>query len=510
MVARHSPGEARPTTPLQQANARAYNLDAEASVLGGIFLRNEVLVLLHDLEVEDFYSPKHQAVFQAMRNLEATAVGEGAPRIDPVLVDAELDRQGRSEAVGGLGYLSELTLRVPSAENTEHYAKILKEHRLTREVIRALGDAEAILADPDDEVTGQDAVNLVVSRLQRVEIATTDRGKPMGEHIEVAYHRLVADLESKAAGRPVHPGIPTGIAPIDRNLGGIPYAVETVIGGRPSAGKTTVAIALANADMTLNDDDPLYFSCEDGGGSFALRRLAQSSGVSTTDLITRNLNGEQLARVTEAYERLRASPDTLVMANGMQVEDVCRYVRSFRRRRSGKLGLSRTRGRLVVFDYLQKAAIGDEFRGRRHEGIGHITRKLSWLAQEESYEPGNEMAVVVLSQLGRAVDQRDDPTPLLSDFKDSGDIEQDAKVAIGLIYWHGYDAKKEASLLEAHVLKNYNGPSGAIVSLHWDRPTHTISDSAVELYAARERAGGYLRDMDDYYRGAPPPEDPRR
>lgn len=494
-----------PPSPSTQAVLRAVNLDAEASVLGGIFLRNEVLALLVDLEVEDFYSPKHQAVFQAMRNLEATS----SP-IDPVLVDAELDRVGRSEAVGGLGFLSELTLRVPSAENVEHYAEIIRGHRLTRDVVRATVDVVAVLADPGDDVTGQDAIDMLVQRVQRIEVGTSDRGKPMGEHIDVTYARILTDLEAKAAGRPIHPGMPTGLGPIDRAMGGVPYSVLTVIGGRPSAGKSTVGMALANAAMTLGDDDPLYFSYEDSGTSFALRRLAQSSGIATNRLITRDIGGDELRLLSEAHARLRASPDTLVMAAGMPIEDALRYARSYRRRRTGKLGLSRTRGRLTIFDYFQKMPMNPEFKGRRNEAIGHITRMLSWYAQEESHEAGNEVAVVGMSQLGRAVDQRDDPTPQLGDFKDSGDIEQDAKVAIGLVYWHAYDAKRPRELLEAHILKNYNGESGAVVSLHWDRETHTISDTAMDLGHARGRAGGFLREADDYYRDAPLPEEPRR
>src|SRR5678816_616129 len=101
---------------------KPHNLDAEASVLGGIFLRNEVLAQLDTLEVEDFYSPKHQAVFTAMRNLEATA-----KPIDPVTVEAELQRQGKLETVGGLAFLGELALRVPSADNVIHYAEIVQD-----------------------------------------------------------------------------------------------------------------------------------------------------------------------------------------------------------------------------------------------------------------------------------------------------------------------------------------------------------------------------------------------
>src|SRR5688572_3029099 len=124
-----------------------HNLDAEASVLGGIFLRNDVLSQLDTLEVEDFYSPKHQAVFQAMRNLESAA-----KPVDPVTVQDELTRIGRLEAVGGLSFLLELTLRVPSVENVIHYAAIIQDKHAAAKVMRAASEILEKGYDDDQEV----------------------------------------------------------------------------------------------------------------------------------------------------------------------------------------------------------------------------------------------------------------------------------------------------------------------------------------------------------------------
>lgn len=124
-----------------------HNLDAEASVLGGIFLRNDALSQLDTLEVEDFYSPKHQAVFQAMRNLESAA-----KPIDPITVEAELGRMGRLEAIGGLAFLLDLTLRVPSVENVLHYAQIIQDKHAAAKVMRAASEILEKGYDDDAEV----------------------------------------------------------------------------------------------------------------------------------------------------------------------------------------------------------------------------------------------------------------------------------------------------------------------------------------------------------------------
>jgi replicative DNA helicase len=476
----------KPESQIAAAMRKASNPDAEEAVLGGIFFRNDLLPQLEFLGPDDFCDPRHQAVFMAIRNLEIT-LGSDEAKIDAITVEAELQRLGKLDAVGGLAFLASIACRVPTPDNAIEYAKIVHQNHITRQVIRASGHTVDLLAEGG--IVGEEAVEVAFNAIQRIEVgAISDRANTMGSYVDQAMRQFMADLAAKDAGEKFMPGMPTGISALDRRMGGVPFSVLSMVGARPAAGKTTFAMKLVAAAKSLGDDDPLVFTYEDSGISFAHRQLAQASGVPTHRIISRDVDRHEMTRLHRAAESLRTSPDSLVMAAGMSVEDLARNVRAYRRRRSGRAGLSRTRGRLIVVDYLQKMPINPEFRGKRNEGIGHITRSLSWLAQEESQRSGDEIAVVALSQIGREVDKRDDPTPQLSDFKDSGDIEQDCKMAIGLIYWHGYNKDRDPRLLEAHILKNHNGPSAGVVQLDWDRETHTISDSAGEVAISRRRA----------------------
>ena len=158
-----------------RAMHRHKNLDLERSVLGGIFLTPDLILQMPDTMVDDFVAPQHQAIWQAMRTLEATNV-----KIDWLTVELELQRVGRLEAVGGLAYLGELTLLVASPDNVLHYAGVLKQHRVTRDVVMALSESIAILANYEEDVAGEDAIHLASDRLQRIEAGTVERGKTMG------------------------------------------------------------------------------------------------------------------------------------------------------------------------------------------------------------------------------------------------------------------------------------------------------------------------------------------
>ena len=168
---------------------KPHNLDAEASVLGGIFLRNEVLAQLDTLEVEDFYNPRHQAVFMAMRNLESVA-----KPIDPVTVEAELQRLGKLDAVGGLAFLAELTLRVPSPDNVVHYAEIVQEKRAAAKVIEAAG--EILEKGYEDEGDVKEYLDLAE---QKIFAVTQTRDKSGPESIKSLIKKVFSSLDERFA-----------------------------------------------------------------------------------------------------------------------------------------------------------------------------------------------------------------------------------------------------------------------------------------------------------------------
>lgn len=432
--------------------------ESEAAVLGGIFLRNDVLASL-PLEVEDFYDPRHQAVFQAMRGLEATM-----RPIDPVTVDAELMRLGRSEAIGGLGFLSELTLRVPVADNVRHYAAEVVRLANRRAAIRALTDRAHALQTLDDETDGDDAIVNAIADLQRIDLRTPDPTVPLGESVKREMARIGRDVEERQMGRHVG-GMPTGLAELDEKVGGLPIGVTTLVLGETGHGKSTLAMKFLRAAVEMAKDEPLCFSYEDGHTSFAQRRLAQASRVPTRNIARRAFYGDNLRDIASGAPMAMASRERIAAFRGQGVDELCRTVKRLRAR-GPKLGGASV-GRLVVVDYLQ--AIPRPFRKGlgTPDAIGEQARALEDLAAQE------QIAVCVMSQVNDEPSRRDDHRPQGRDVAGGRDPFKGCKLCLGIYRPAEYDEQANPNAGELLVLKNNQGPLG-MVPIRLDLETHSI------------------------------------
>ena len=223
-----------------------HNLDVEASILGGVLLRRECLDLpdVDRLTVEDFYSPKHQAVWMAMQNLKSQL----AP-IDPVTVEAELARLGKSDAVGGLAFMGELACRVPSPDNVARYARTASDLAIRRAAIVAAGEVVDRLFEADDEdedLNGAAAVQYALRRLEAIDQRATSRARTIGDIVVERARQVYQLLGEREAGREVTTGIPTGIGDFDARIGGLSPGILVVIGARPSMGKSSLLLAIAD------------------------------------------------------------------------------------------------------------------------------------------------------------------------------------------------------------------------------------------------------------------------
>lgn len=437
--------------------------DAEAAVLGGVLLNNGVLVSL-PLEVEDFYDPKHQAVYQAMRCLEATM-----RPIDPVTVEAELARVGKSEAIGGLGFVSELSLRVPIADNVRHYAAIVIRLANRRAAIRALTDRAYALATLDDETDGEDAIVDAIGALQRIDLRTPDPTIPLGESVRREFDRISREADERLAGRHVG-GMPTGLTELDEKVGGLPIGVTTLVLGETGHGKSTLAMKFLRAAVEQAGDEPLCFSYEDGHTSFAQRRLAQATRVPTRAIARRTFNSGHMRDLAAGAGAAMKSRERIAAYRGQTVEELCRTVRRLRAR-GPKLG-GATVGRLVVVDYLQ--AIPKPFRRgiSTPEAIGEITHALEDLAAQE------QIAVAVMSQVNDEPARRDDHRPQGRDVAGSRDPFKGCKLCLGIYRPAEYDEQADPRFGELLILKNNQGPLG-MVPIRLDLETHTIRDAEV-------------------------------
>lgn len=453
------------------------NIDAEASILGGILLRNDVLALVDTLEVDDFFDHKHKVVFQAVRNLESAKVP-----IDIVTLENEIAKAGKLEAVGGVAFLGELTLKVPTADNVVAYAKIVRDHRITREVRLMIG--EVLTEAETDGVEGEQLVHDVTVALLSV---ATGQERPiytMGQLITAEAERVRTDVEARLAGSVVFAGVPTGITELDEKTGGHPRGVPTVYIARPMCGKTTLAMNLAMGSKRLAGVESLLATYEDGLASFGQRGLGQESQISTELLRARRVSEGDLDTIAAAVTRGQVRTEGILPAAGMSAEALVRRVRreNLVRRHRGQAPY----GQLIV-DYIQKMPMPQHAKSR-DEGLTHIGAVLSAFAQDE------DIALVILAQLNREVERRDDKIPKLSDIRDSGSIEQDGKLIIALHRPWLYEPNKKDStgklvytpnMLNLWCLKNHQGEAMWTIPLWWDVATHTICNSQLDHGAAR-------------------------
>lgn len=457
-------------TPKQHSD-----LEAEASVLGGILWRNDVLGKLADLEVEDFYSPKHQSVFSAMRNLEST----GVP-IDQVTLRAELVRQGRWESlggdVGGQAFLLEIALRCPSPDNALHYAGIVTQHRVTRQLLEIIADSLYSLKCGDEGVPrGDDAVQWVSSRLGQIrprsEQATVTVGEIVRERIR-DYDRIAMERET---GIRSMTGLPSGVARLDSVMGGYQRGIVTTLCGRPAMGKTSGGMAAADACSSAGYGVHV-FSLEDPRAMYADRVVGRMG-----DLAVNTLRRAEFDR--DEFDRMRSAVGRADKRTNWKVDDrsgltAPEIVRAWRR--AGEKNATQ----LVVVDLLQRIRKTDP----RMKTYDHVTEVMHLLSDAAK---ADKIAVLLLAQLNREVERRDDKRPIMSDLQDAGTVEQDSKCIVGFYrgsyYYgqpkHGIDyedgepipsRERFEQTVQLVILKDSNGATGRVFG-RWHGPTTSLS-----------------------------------
>ena len=437
------------------ARVLPHDLAAELSVLGGILLRPSTLALLVTVEVDDFYAPAHRAIFGAMRNLESSY-----KPIDAVTIGDALASAGQDVIQGVVG---EAALCVPTVENILHYVEILKRHRATRDLMLAASD---FVERCYGGASGSDAIDELSGTIGRITAGRgEDRGRALGDLIRDEFRAIEQEADDLANGKKVTVGIPSGIASLDRFTGGIPFGIPTLIIARPGQGKTTMAMRIAWAASEYADDTPLVYSYEDGRQSFAQRALAQTTGVATQTIRSRQFLQGDLSKIAARQKQCFSRREVIVQAAGMGVEELCRDVRARRMRNPGK-------HRTVLVDYVQRIPLPRMQGATTADRIAEVSNRLTDMAAIEG------VAFVLCSQLNRDIEKRgaDDSRPKLSDIRGSGALEQDGKLILGL---HREDPA--SSKLEILVLKNHNGEAGTVAEAWWHLSTHTICNSPADL-----------------------------
>ena len=422
-----------------------HSIDAEQSVLGGLLIDNGAFDKVGDVVTDgDFYRDDHRRIFRHVSRL----IERGKPA-DVVTVDEAIKVSEDKDKTGGITYLAALAGNTPSAHNVRRYAEIVRECAVLRKLI----EVSAEIADSALNRMGKDVGQLLDEAESKVfQIAEAGARTRQGfmeiqplltqvmERIDLLYHK---DNPSDITG------IPTGYRDLDRETSGLQPGDLIIIAGRPSMGKTALALNMAEHAAVENKLPVAIFSMEMSGSQLAMRMLGSIGRLDQHKLRTGRLSDDDWNRLTNAVGKLHDAPILVDESGALNALELRARARRLHRQ-YGKLGL-------IVVDYLQLMQASSEGENRATE-ISEISRSLKSLAKEL------KVPVVALSQLSRAVEQRTGPKrPIMSDLRESGAIEQDADLILAIYREEVYTPDTpERGVAEIIILKQRNGPIGTV------------------------------------------------
>lgn len=423
--------------------------EGEAAVLGSMLLDRECIGdVIEHINAECFSLTEHRIIFESILTLY-----ENNSEIDLVLLRDELKKRKSLDAIGGVDYLVRVAESVPSAANAVYYSKIVKEKAMLRDLAHACGQ----IINEACEEAGDVAEKLDVAE-QRIFSITERKIQGSAEPIKNLITQAFEDIESRK-GMGAITGKPTGFRELDDMLSGLHNGELIIVAGRPSMGKTSFALNIAeHIGAPPKGDTPLpiiVFSLEMSRQQLAERILCSRSGVDSQRVRKGMLDADDMSKLTAAGGDLFEKPifiDDTPGLTPLMIRAKCRRLKSHHDIQA------------VFIDYLQLMGLGGHVESRQQE-ISTISRYLKALARELN------VPVVVLSQLNRAAESREGNRPKMSDLRESGSIEQDADVVILLhredYYHRGEPGWEETNTAEVIVAKQRNGPVGT-VSLIFD------------------------------------------
>jgi replicative DNA helicase len=410
------------------------NIEAEQSVLGAILLDNAAMAkALEILTEEDFYRGPHRKIYLAMLDLS-----EHGEVIDQITLTEHLKTKGELEAVGGSAYLAELVQVVPSAANIKYHSRIVRDKALLRGLIST---STELISRGYDGTAGVDDLLDFAER----SVFSLAQGKLGRSFTEVKHiiHESIDLVDRLYRNKERITGVPTGYSDLDDLLAGLQPSDLVVIAGRPSMGKTSLALGMAQHAALQARKIVGIFSLEMSKAQLVLRMLSSQARVDSHALRTGKLTPEDWKNLIAAADRLSQAPIFIDDSGAITVQQM----RGKARRLKAESGLD-----LLIVDYLQLMQGRGDAESRQQE-ISDISRSLKALAKELN------IPVLALSQLSRAVESRKPPIPVLADLRESGAIEQDADVVIFIYREEVYESESERrGIADILVKKHRNGP----------------------------------------------------
>ncbi len=417
-----------------------HNLEAERSVLGAILVHNDAFNLaVQVIESRDFYRDAHRRIFEKM-----IALNERGQAIDFITLKEELSRSGEVDEAGGPAYIASLADGVPRATNVEYYARIVKEKSTLRNLIYAANKiiTNAYEADQESDLILDEAESAIFA-------VADDRLKagfvPMATLVKESFPKIEQLFEQKR----LITGVPTGFVDLDEMTRGLQPSDLIIVAARPSMGKTSLVLNMAQHVATQPGLSVGFFSLEMSKESLFLRMLTSEAQIDSHRLMSGAIGQKDYGRISHALESLSAMKlyiDDTANIGVLEMRAKCRRLQA-------EHGLN-----LIIIDYIQLMSGRGRFENRTLE-LAAISRSLKGLAKELN------VPIIVLSQLSRAPESRSDHRPQISDLRESGALEQDADLVV-LIYrddvYNKDPNNPDAGTAELIIAKQRNGPTGTV------------------------------------------------
>ncbi|HYW72082.1 MAG TPA: replicative DNA helicase [Pyrinomonadaceae bacterium] len=414
--------------------------DTERAILGSIILDNTLIAQAVELlRPPDFYVPSHRRIFVAM-----TTLFERGSEINPILIAEELRRDNSLESSGGILFLTNLTNGLPHVTSVVQFAKVVRGKSLLRQLVKVANKITAEALEEEDEPQN------ILDHAEHAIFALADERIRQGfEHIKHPAERVLEKAESVEHRDLVVTGVPTGFRGLDSLTAGLQKQDLIVIAARPSMGKTSLALTLAQHAAIEGNAVVGVFSLEMSAESLAMRMLCSEASVDASKFRTGYLSNEEWSRLGKALGRLA---DARIFIDDTPAISVLEM-----RAKARRLATEQKQLDLIVVDYLQLMSGSSGRVESRQQEVSQISRELKALAKEL------DVPMVALSQLSRAPENRTDHRPQLADLRESGAIEQDADVVAFIYREEQYNKQEEnKNIAELIVAKQRNGPTDTV------------------------------------------------
>ncbi|MGH9971649.1 MAG: replicative DNA helicase [Pyrinomonadaceae bacterium] len=424
-----------------------HSAEAERAILGGVILDNGLISqAIELLRPEDFYVPSHRRVFMAM-----IALFERGGEINPILIGEELKKENALESVGGISFITNLTYGLPHSTNIANYAKVVRGKSMLRQLIKAANKITQEALEQEDEP------EIILDHAEQAIFQLADERIRQGfVHVKPVAEQLLEKIQEMEGRAAVLTGLTTGFADLDKMTSGLQRADLVIVAARPSMGKTSFALMLAENAAIHAGAVVGIFSLEMSKEALVMRMLCSQGNIDAQRFRNGFLSRPEWAQIAKSLGTLADARIFLDDTAAITVLEM--------RAKARRLAAEQKKLDLIVVDYLQlMSGSAKRFESRQQE-VSQISRELKGLAKELN------VPVVALSQLSRAPESRSDHRPQLADLRESGALEQDADVVAFIYREEQYKTPEERNSLpedqrnvaELIIAKQRNGPTGTV------------------------------------------------